>query len=264
MSMNWSVSVVIPSFNAEKTIERAILSVLTQTVKVSEIILVDDCSSDSTLDVIKRIIKDNSSDVHIYLVRSPSNKGPGCARNLGLDKVQSRFVAFLDADDIWHPYKIQMQLEFFQKNPLISLSAHASDLWNGRFPKVTAEFRTGEIRLFNLLLRNSVGTRTVMMKSDVKIRFKNRRFSEDYLFWLSCLQAGYRFGYIHLTLAYTFRQEFSPGGYSGDLFKQEMRELRTYCEFFKSQSYYGLLIPLFTLYSLFKYLRRVGLRYIKR
>lgn len=259
--MKQTVSVVIPCFNSQDTIARAISSVLDQTVQVLEIILIDDCSSDQTTNVVNRIINENLTSVKISLLRSPVNMGPGYARNLGLEKAEGAFVAFLDADDVWHPEKTQIQLDFFKNNQHISLSAHGSTMWEGGFQQVPNVYKKTEIRIISLLLRNTVGTRTVMMRSNVNVRFMNREFSEDYLFWLTCLQARYRLGYIYLDLACTFRPEFSVGGYSGDLLKQEVRELKTYFEFAKFKNYYYLILPFLYVYSLAKFLRRLAVRY---
>ncbi|MDP9040158.1 MAG: glycosyltransferase family 2 protein [Acidobacteriota bacterium] len=98
-----TVSAVIPAYNAERFIRKAIDSVLAQTVRVAEIIVVDDGSSDGTCAVVE------SYGGAVRLLRQ-SNGGPSVARNVGVQAAQSDFVALLDADDAWHAEKIERQL----------------------------------------------------------------------------------------------------------------------------------------------------------
>ena len=104
-----TISVVIPAYNAEKHIARAIDSVLAQTRKVDEIIVVDDGSSDNTGTVIK-----NYGDKVIYILQE--NAGAGAARNTGVEAASSEWIAFLDSDDEWLPEKIKLQAELLSRN----------------------------------------------------------------------------------------------------------------------------------------------------
>jgi glycosyltransferase involved in cell wall biosynthesis len=109
-----SVSVVVPAYNAARTIGRAIDSLLAQTSLPDEILVVDDGSSDhleSALEPYRGMVT---------LVRKP-NGGPASARNLGIDRSRGEFVAFLDADDCWEPCKLQRQLELLNRYPKIAL-----------------------------------------------------------------------------------------------------------------------------------------------
>ena len=108
------VSVIIPCYNAEKTILRALSSVIDQKA-VTEIIIIDDCSTDTTRGILESfaLIHEN-----VRLIYNYENKGPGYSRNRGLDCFKGRYVAFLDADDIWLPGKISEQLNFMDNNSL--------------------------------------------------------------------------------------------------------------------------------------------------
>ncbi|MET4560717.1 glycosyltransferase involved in cell wall biosynthesis [Lysinibacillus parviboronicapiens] len=91
-----SISVVIPTFNAEKFIEKSIMCILNQTVKIDEIIIIDDCSSDQTCEVVKDLLKEHST---IKLVEQKVNQGVSSARNKGIHEATGDWILFLDADD---------------------------------------------------------------------------------------------------------------------------------------------------------------------
>jgi glycosyltransferase involved in cell wall biosynthesis len=103
---NADVSVVIPCFDAEATVERAVKSVLAQTLTPAEIIVVDDNSTDSS----RAILAPFAEAGKIRLICLPSNTGPSGARNAGITAARSRYIAFLDADDEWLPQKLARQL----------------------------------------------------------------------------------------------------------------------------------------------------------
>lgn len=101
-----SISVIIPAYNAERYLGEAIESILKQTLPVSEIIVVDDGSTDGTASVAR------SYDSVIYL--SHKQSGSGAARNLGVQRASGEWLSFLDADDLWHPEKLRRQFEAFR------------------------------------------------------------------------------------------------------------------------------------------------------
>jgi glycosyltransferase involved in cell wall biosynthesis len=106
-------SVVIPAFNAERFIERTLRSALRQTSNDLEIIVVDDGSTDRTKSIVQSLAL---SDERIRLVSVP-NGGVALARNIGLEHARGEFVAFLDADDLWHPSKLEMQIAALNAAP---------------------------------------------------------------------------------------------------------------------------------------------------
>ena len=106
------VSVVIPVFNAGKFIDETIGTVRSQTYDCWELILVDDGSTD---DVREKIEKWCKEDDRIRLIVKEKNEGVAQARNTGIDEAKGRYLAFLDADDIWRPDKLEKQLEFMEK-----------------------------------------------------------------------------------------------------------------------------------------------------
>lgn len=113
MPDNYLISVVIPVYNAELTIEQAISSVVNQTYSNIEIIIVNDGSSDTSAQVIRSIP---------YPIKyiEQENLGAAVARNNGVLKAQGKYVAFLDADDVWHKSKLSLQIKAFEKYPELS------------------------------------------------------------------------------------------------------------------------------------------------
>ena len=106
-----TISVIIPAYNAEHTIQETVQSVSKQTFSDSEIIVIDDGSSDRTLDVVREI-----ADPRLKCF-SYANGGSAVARNRGISHATGEFIAFLDADDMWTPDKLELQLEALQRHP---------------------------------------------------------------------------------------------------------------------------------------------------
>src|SRR5919199_5480676 len=105
------ISVVIPAYNSEKTIQETIKSVLKQSFKNLELIVIDDGSKDSTFDIVSSF-SDSRLRVFSYL-----NAGVSASRNRGLAKAAGEFISFLDADDLWTPDKLEAQLKALEANP---------------------------------------------------------------------------------------------------------------------------------------------------
>jgi len=108
-----SVSVVIPTFNRAKFLGHAMRSVLDQSHRVLELIVVDDGSTDDTGDVVAAF-----ADPRVRFVRIPRSGSPARARNVGIGHARGRFLAFLDSDDVWKPSKIERQLRALRESPL--------------------------------------------------------------------------------------------------------------------------------------------------
>ena len=108
------ISCIVPVFNGERYLREAVDSILAQTYRPLEIVVADDGSSDDTLAVVARYGK------HVRYLSQP-NSGPAAARNFGLRAALGDFVAFLDADDLWHPKKLTRQMARLRKRPGIDL-----------------------------------------------------------------------------------------------------------------------------------------------
>ena len=115
---NIIVSVITPSYNSAAYIEETIRSVQQQTFTEWEMLIVDDCSSDETCEIVRRI---SQSDDRIKLFIQPQNMGAGAARTLGMRKASGQYIAYLDADDIWLPEKLEKQMAYLETHPEIEL-----------------------------------------------------------------------------------------------------------------------------------------------
>ncbi|MBE6548115.1 MAG: glycosyltransferase family 2 protein [Ruminococcaceae bacterium] len=104
------VSVIMPCYNSAEYIAASIDSVVSQTYKNWELIIVDDCSTDNSTEIIE-----NYGDDRIVLLRNEKNSGAAITRNNGIDIAKGRWIAFLDSDDLWHPEKLEKQLKFMSE-----------------------------------------------------------------------------------------------------------------------------------------------------
>ena len=117
------ISCIVPVYNGERFLSQALDSVLAQTYRPLEVLLSDDGSTDRTPEIAARYSK------RVRYLRNP-NAGPGAARNRGLELAQGGFVAFLDADDLWHPEKLRRQMGQFQENPDLDVCVtHFQNFW---------------------------------------------------------------------------------------------------------------------------------------
>lgn len=111
-----AITVIIPTYNAAETVERALRSVLAQDLPQLEILIIDDASSDDTLQLVEAI-----DDERIHITALKDNVGPGAARNVGLELARGEYVAFLDADDWWLESKLSKQYALIRSNGRVSL-----------------------------------------------------------------------------------------------------------------------------------------------
>lgn len=195
--MSDSVSVVIPSYNCEKYIVDCVRSVLKQTCSPLEIIVVDDGSLDNTRAVLSPFIAESKLK---YLHQK--NKGAAAARNRGMRNATGEFIAFLDADDLWLPRKLEKQLPLFRDQSVGLVYSRAE--WFAEVPSPSAmkECR-GAVRHYQycyrrrvydaLLQSNFIPTSCVVIRRNVSQRvgafveeLDGRRFTygEDYEYWL--------------------------------------------------------------------------------
>lgn len=253
------VSVVIPCFRCADTIERAIESVFHQTLRPSEVILVDDCSGDDTLDKLFAI-KSKYPVEWINIIPLKINGGPGTARNTGWNASKQKYVAFLDSDDSWDQRKIEFQYGWMLSHPEVALTGHkCSFIDNIPHHKTTIEKLDFSIVSKNkLLLSNYFSTQTIMLKRDIPIRFQSgKKHSEDYLLACKICFKGYKCFWSSWPLSYLYKESYGAGGLSGDLWKMEKGELDTYYSLYKD-SHIGLFRFLLTCsFSLIKYFRRL-------
>lgn len=252
------VTVVIPCFRCRDTVERAVQSALSQTLPPAEILLVDDASGDGTLELLHRIASDRAPWVKV--IPLATNGGPGLARNAGWEAASQPWLAFLDADDAWHPRKLEIQWKWIEAHQDAVLCGHASRLAEGdtNLP-VTDAPNTTRLSPVQMLISNRLPTRSVMVRRDLPFRFRAMRRSEDYLLWLEIIFAGCPAYRLDNALAYCFRPEFSPGGTSSELWEHEKCELAALNALHVEGSLSWPALALWATWSYAKFLRRLWL-----
>ncbi|MDD2391377.1 MAG: glycosyltransferase family 2 protein [Bacilli bacterium] len=190
--MDELISIIIPVYNAERFLNETIESIQNQTYKNFEVIFVDDCSTDNSVKIIKKNMKD---DKRIKLFKNPVNSGPAISRNFGVQKAKGEYLCFLDADDLWDNDKLEKQLLFMQKNNCaFSYTSYEfadeNGIPNGK--KVIAK----EKMTYNQALKKTIiSTITVMF--DLKkiekelLLMPNLIYVEDTATWWQILRNGY-------------------------------------------------------------------------
>ena len=174
------ISVIIPCYNSYKTIERALNSVVNQSLLPREIILVDDCSTDKTLELLNNF-KKNNLEYNIIILPLEKNVGAASARNRAWDIAKSYFIAFLDSDDSWNYRKLEIQYTFMMANPHIILTGHDCEILDNNSIIKNDDFEDKNfynITKYKLLFSNKYSTRTIMLKRDIKFKFpENQRYA---------------------------------------------------------------------------------------
>lgn len=257
------VSVVVPCFNCSNTIERAVDSILRQTLLPKEVILVDDCSQDATWQLLEDL-QSKHTDGWIKLRRLSQNAGPAVARNMGWEMATSKYVAFLDADDAWHTDKIQIQYELMMQDDQIALSGHSSrvisqeEVIDCAAPYRFANMVHWEVSSISLLLSNRFSTPTVMLLRQLNFRFPlGKRYAEDYHLWCDISLAKQRCVFIDCDLAYLFKSRYGESGLSSNMLAMEHGVFDMYVSMMK-QKKLGFLLGLALIsFSLLKFVRRV-------
>lgn len=107
------VSIIMPSYNTEKYIFESIESVIAQTYKNWELLIIDDCSEDLTIQIIQKYLKVYPN---IFLIQLEKNSGAAVSRNKGIEKANGEYIAFLDSDDLWEENKLEIQINFMKEN----------------------------------------------------------------------------------------------------------------------------------------------------
>jgi glycosyltransferase involved in cell wall biosynthesis len=187
-----TVSVVIPAYNASNTIQQAIATARKQTLRPAQIVVVDDCSRDDTIEKAEAV-----AGPDLLVVRSPRNGGGGAARNRGIDHSTGDVVAFLDADDLWAPNKLANQMTLLRTQPRDSFCFSAVEQVNEYDEKHVLPKREpfpGE-QLADYMLKsgNIMQTSTLLVPRHLldKCRFNERlRRFQDLDFVLTLGEAG--------------------------------------------------------------------------
>ena len=183
------VSVITPVYNAERFLNNTLQSVINQTYRDIEIVLVDDCSKDGSARIIESFM---SEKINIHYHLQDSNKGAGAARNKALELARGQYVAFLDGDDVWLPQKIERQIALM-KEKLTGFSYAAIEMIDENGKQIRSKRCIKEICDYKYLLHNTIiATSTVVIDRAIlgDFRMPLRRGGQDYATWLMVLRNG--------------------------------------------------------------------------
>lgn len=180
--MKHKVSIITPTYNSERFISETIEAIQAQTYKNWELLITDDCSTDTTLKVVKKYAEEDS---RIRFFKLPTNQGGGVARNNSIKEAIGRFIAFCDSDDVWVEDKLEKQVAFIQKNKLaFTYAAYQKMDENGN--KEGIFFPPPKITFIDLLKTCSIGCLTAMYDTEKigKVYMPLIRKRQDYGLWL--------------------------------------------------------------------------------
>ena len=242
-------SVIIPVYNGAATISRAIASVLGQSYTPHEIIVIDDASKDNTAELVQGTFGDQ-----VHFIQKIANNGSSVTRNVGMDAATGDYIAFLDADDVWHKDKLMLINTILESRPGISLFYHPftqEDLSNKRLPEDITVYKLPFIKL---LPGNMIATSCAVIRNDPSFRFEpTMRYTEDYDLWLR-IGYKYKIHFINIPLTQIFRPYLSAGGISEHKWKMRRGEMRAYRRLVRLNPVFLLLLPVLIVSSLGKHL----------
>ncbi len=179
------VSVIIPAYNCRETIREAVDSALCQGVEV-EVIVIDDCSSEDLSDV----FAEYKDEPRVKVFKNEENLGVAKTRNRGVTLSKGEYVAFLDADDIWRPSKLEKQLALIKETGAV-LCSTARELMEEDGTLTDRVINVPErITYKKLLYGNVINCSSVLIKRDVALEFpmEGDDVHEDYICWLNILK----------------------------------------------------------------------------
>ena len=188
------VSIILPYYKKRIFIHKTINSILAQTYKNFEIIIIYDDENLTDFLLLESIKK---ADSRIFLLKNNKNIGAGLSRNVGINHSKGKFIAFIDGDDLWDKNKLELQIDYMKnKNYQITHTAyHIID----EDDKVTGLRKSKNLDYNNLINSCDVGLSTVILNKEllnIDISFPNFKTKEDYFLWLKLSKENYIFNYI--------------------------------------------------------------------
>lgn len=266
--INAPVSVVIPCFRCELTIRRAVASVFAQTHRPTEVWLVDDASGSATYAALEELAQMYPGWVRVIAL--PFNQGAGAARNAGWNAATQQYVAFLDADDTWHPDKVEQQYRYMAAHPDVSLTGHAHRvLANDQAAADWISMQKGDnsnsaqvlavpVNKAQMLISNRFITPSVMVRRDIAERFaQGRRHMEDHLLWLEVVCNGGKLVRLSTELAAIYKHPFGASGLSSQMWKMTCADLGNHRYLYRRGHVSTALWLLLSGFSIAKFTRRL-------
>lgn len=260
------VSAVIPCYGHTETLGRAIASVAMQSARPQELIVVNDGGGEEVDNILKDLQVQYGSD-WLVIVTLPKNVGAGEARNAGWAVARGSYIAFLDADDTWHPRKIELQYNYMATHADVAVCGHRhrQEIVQPDWGSYHLAGCSRDIKLLRLLFANQFITPSAMVRRNLAVRFAaKQRYMEDFRLWLTVVARGGRVVKLGEELACVYKAPFGESGLSAKLLHMEVGELQTYWAICREMP---LLLPMMLLlapYSLGKFFRRLIMAFKSR
>ncbi len=234
------VSVIMPCYNMERFVTETIASVQRQTYPHWELLIVDDASTDGTVETVKRIAE---QDERIHFTEKTTHSGIADTRNLCIQMAQGPFLAFIDADDIWHPEKLEKQIGFMMERK-VGFTYSAYDWIDEEGKPLNKCIHTiGDLDYETYLRNTIIGCSTVVVNKTITgdVVVPNFRTSEDSATWLNILKQGHlTYAIDEALVSYRIRQQSASSNKlkaSADLWK--VYRTNENLPFFKALFYFG-------------------------
>lgn len=203
--MKHEVAIILPNYNSHKFIEATITSIISQSYKNWKLFVVDDCSENKTIQVLKKFTK--FKKINFFFLKK--NKGTGYCRNLAIKKSNSKYIAFIDSDDLWQKNKLENQINFMKKNNYDFTYTHYKTF--SSTSKKERKIKVPKVFNFNSFVRNtSIATSTMIIRSSkaYDLQFLNSKICEDYYYKCQLLKKlKYAYCYPHYLTKYQIRKD---------------------------------------------------------
>ena len=246
-------SIIIPVYNNEQTIGRAIQSCIEQTFSAFELIVINDGSNDNS----EAIISNYSTYENITILNNTSNRGVSYTRNRGIKIARGEYLCFLDADDYFTPNKLDLINTCLEKNPEIQFLFHP---FAHTYHNISSATEVKKWNKFRLLLGNKIATPCVIIKNEHPLLFNERmHYMEDYDLWLRYSNEHHIY-FINSALTILGRPVLSKGGVSNSKIKMRIGELSAYTHHCFHKPLLILTIPFFIALQMIKSIIKVPIR----
>lgn len=204
------ISVIMPVYNAEKYVEEAVRSILGQTCTSFELIIVDDCGTDRSMELIMRM-----EDRRIRILRNDSNRGIAYSRNRAIMECKGKYIAIMDDDDISFPQRFEKQADFLERHPEIDIlggAVEAIDAEGNVLRKASETLKNPLYIKVNFLFRCIFHNSEVMFRKDMirknHILYRENCYGmEDFCFWIECSKVGRMTNLSDVILQHRYHEE---------------------------------------------------------
>ena len=194
------ISIIMPYYKKRQYVKEAITSVLKQTFKNFELLIIYDDEDKQDIEFIKKII---FKDKRVKLIINNKNLGAGLSRNKGIKLAKGKLIAFIDCDDIWHIEKLKMQLKFMNDNK-IKISHTYYKVINKNKKLINVRKSKKQLNYLELLKSCDIGLSTVILEKKLinnYFCFPDLKTKEDYVLWLKLAKKGYVFNVLNKPLS---------------------------------------------------------------